>query len=543
MTTGRWVVLALSLLLAAGCTIQPAGKRTQSAWVQREVSPAFSTVATADQLGDDWQDTGWSQPVSDVYSTLAGDRALLLRGGAPIWFDSGQACLLASDASLRGVSTADLNSRQAYDIVGRLDSFLHAKDLPDGEWHEIRAGMEDVYYDKNLILGISSHAARKGIWLAHVPQHGRGVAAVGRVSAAGVYEPVTELPKDWGFDLVALAGEDALAVTGGVVLYVDAASSEVEPVYTLPPHRTYVLAADSIDPSVGWLMVKAQRSRAGTAREITRGEPGYIVAFNTHGAELARISTGDVRFTRIYGDWANRRALLLHPSIGVALANAQTGELTWLLRQSGAAQLQLLPGGQVWAFVPDGIIGIEGDDLIRLAPKLAAGEVLTREQLAQVKPAAEALRWQWDDVQLSPLVHEAGQLTFFNAGEVDADWAEFDWDLSAHLVSRLLIARRPAAADLKLQGLSDAQLDEQVLAMLTALGWPEAAREAERGAHGDDELNAFYRLSPEGAADGDAGEFQLWITSGATMLKLTAAEDGPAAQEIPPDGTGGEPAR
>jgi hypothetical protein len=545
MTTGRWVVLALGLLLAAGCTIQPAGKRTQSAWVQRELSPAFSTVATADQLGDDWQDEGCRQPVTQLFATLDGRSALLLgRGGTQRWFDKGHLQDLAAEPFIWEV---DFSERRAYTVDRATEDendHLLVRSFPVDEWQHLPATTGESW-PGGRIIRVDRHPAGDGLWVCHWPPDGREglTAVVGRISAAGEYSALAEVTRDpasrRGIEPVALAGGDVLVIAGDWVWHVDAAGSKAEPLFELPTDRSCILSADPVDPEVCWLLVFPEQRGAGTARGVPGNAPGRLVALNTQRDCLTQISTGSVKFVRVYGDWQNRRALLLHPSIGVALANAQTGELSWLLRQSGAAQLQLLPGGQVWAFVPDGIIGIEGDDLIRLAPKLAAEQVLTREQLAQIKPVAEALRWRLDDVQLSPLVHEAGRLTFFNAGEVDADWAEFDWDLSRELVSRLLIARQPESAELKLLGLSDAQLDEQVLAMLSALGWPEAAREAGRGKHNDEELNAFYRLSPEGEA---IGEFQLWITSGATMLRLTAAEGSPATQEMPPDDTGAEPA-
>ncbi|GEM_PF-2464690 len=545
MTTGRWVVLALSLLLAAGCTIQPAGKRTQSAYVQRELSPAFSTVATAAQLGDDWQDTGWLRTVTEVYATLDGSRALLLRTGAhSLWLDGGGARSLSLD---RSIDCADPGRGTIYTIKGsaeRENDSILTRELPEGSWRMLMAST-NIGWPGGRVSALARHALGDVLWANHwLPYQVNGRHLdVGYVTEDGDFISSGSIDRGESevrtIGPVPLAGGDALIISGDAIWFVSSGIDGAEEVCSLPAGRECQLVADIAEPETAWLLVEPQRGGAGTAREGAGEEPGYLVAFNTHGAELARISTGDVRFTRIFGDWAKRRALLLHPSIGVALANAQTGELTWLLRQGGAAQLQLLPGGQVWAFVPDGIIGIEGDDLIRLAPKLAAEQVLTREQLALIKPAAEALRWQWDDVQLSPLVHEPGQLTLFNAGQVDADWAEFDWDLSRELVSRLLIARRPEPGDLKLPGLSDAQLDEQVLALLSALGWPDAAREAERGTHGADELNAFYRLRP---ADGEACEFQLWITSGATMLKLSAADDSPAP-EPPPDDTGAEPAQ
>ena len=183
----------------------------------------------------------------------------------------------------------------------------------------------------------------------------------------------------------------------------------------------------------------------------------------------------------------------------------------WALRDGGEVPLHLVAdGAQLWALLPDGISGIAANRLLKLAPTLAAAQVLSRAEMQPVRTAVEALGWDWKSTLISPLSPHTGRITLFNAADPASELAELDWSPSRKHVSRLLAARPALDADVEFAALTPDAQKVRMQGLLTALGWPDAQVDELRSVSGSGEVTYTYSLKkdcPEGCAP---GEFGLW---------------------------------
>ena len=576
----------LLTVLAGGCHQQPR-PAAKSAFVGEHFVGRFQNVASAGQLGAPWLAAGGADGVQALYTSRSGAGALIVLAGDSVpalWVGSASASEALSLQLEHSPLYADVDQHLAYAVLpasGAAAPQLVKRDVAvaDAQWQTVLTAQAPVW-ECDQITMVTAHPASGYIWLA-----GRidGVATGEPAAPTDTQEPTQpappdeqaapaepqpgeqenteqqpqseEKPEDYGsvtlcrldaqgmpaaleqtlpvrdldsVELAPLADGRALLRVDDVIYYADPdAADQLVKIHKDEDPLEFHIFADLDEPDVAWVYYPPQAESAGTNRPDEASSPGYAVAIDTSGSELSRMVVGDVPFSQFAGEWRKRRCFLAASSSGVALADLGKQQLTWLLRQGGEVPLYVLPAArQLWAAVPDGIVGIGLDGLVALAPSLNASQALSAEQIAEVKPAAEALGWDWDATQLSPLMAQTGRLTLFDTADETASFAEFDWSLSAHHASRLLIARAPTEADLAFLEQAASPVEQYCTSVLTALGWGQAERDSTRGTQSQSELQLIYRLAPELGPPLSPGEFTLWITDQAVTMSLTAATSG-----------------
>lgn len=511
-------------LLAAGCPLRQYDTEHQPSLTAARAHALVTPLAAYDQLGDAWQQLNGAASVHDVYAAPDAKRALIrLRGwgGPALWYEDG-----TFTQTMLGHEPAFVDPAQGLmfkvepQAEGQTDRLISYR-LPRREQQSAQP------IPRGEVLSLASQPGEHCAWFSIYRRADEGRDAsleVGWVDAETLF----------GFTLkMAETGAEPIAVqivplaAGGAVVDVDGALYHVmrdgqqrRLAYEPPAARGYSLSADQGNAAVLWVLGEPQTDGMGTGREAGESQPGELIAVHLDNGELARLPTGRAGFTKAAGDWDNRRALLVQAQTGVALADFTTGELTWLLRQSADTPAYLLPGGQVWAFGTDSVVQISADELIALAPKLAASELLTRDQAEVIKPLTKRLGWKWQDTQVSPLTGAEGSIAFFNTGNLDSSLAEFHWDLQNERASELHIARKPLATDRnKLERAAEQPQQPIGKPLLAALGWPDALWLEADSYLSSDEVRVLYELAPD---QDPPGTFTLWITAEATFMQLDA---------------------
>lgn len=525
------MVALLGLLwFVAGCPVGQHYDRRRAPSTGARPQSLVETLARYDQLGDAWQQLSGPRSVHDVYATMDGERALIrLRGwgGPALWYDQG-----AFAPALLGNEPTFIDPAQGlmYKIEQRPEEKtdqLKGYLLPRRELtvtHDIPAGR---------LLSLAPQPAEQCAWFAirrpAVEERAASIE-IGWFDADQLFGVSLNLEQNLVPPEVArlapLSSGGAVVEAGGAIYLVDRDGTQGRLNYTLPPDRDSLLAADGSDARVFWVhlaplaepILTSPADDGNPKQAIGERLPGELIAVDLEGSELARLPTGAGAFSSIAGDWAERRALLAQKDTGVAVADFEQRQLSWLLRQDAATPAYLLPGGQVWAFADDRIVAVSAAELLELAPKLTAGEMLNRDQAERLKPVTEALGWKWGETQVSPLTGGEGELTFLNTGDLSASLAEFVWDIENQRVKRLHLARTPSATDLELLTLAGPEGSAPPgKHLLTALGWPDAEWLADESFSAADELRALYELRP---GERPPGTYALWITAAATFMQL-----------------------
>ncbi len=524
-----------------------------------ELATQFSPLATARQLGTAYAMLGGARGLETLHS--APDQSALLlemRGGRALWVDLSRAAEVTELELDRELLHVDMQRRLAYalDAPQPGEFSLLRRQLPAGDWQPLLASGKVL--PRGRVMGLLSHPAREGCVALLRTNFSPGGSAAGDppAPAAGMVRlwdcawqisPAGEPRLQWQRELL-LPVDEMLApaawglLADGSLAYSapDSAALEISgpepgsPAATFPlaPGRRVVLSADSGEPVV-WAYLAPESSGAGTQRSDSAVQVGTLIVFGAEG-ELERMACGQVPMGSLAGNWAERRAALCQPSVGVAIADFARHELRWPLRQSASRQLFLAGNGsQVLDVLPQAIVGIGVDDLAGLGSALTASQVLPRQELKQVRPVAEALGWDWGSTQISPLLASTGKLTMFDGKDVASSLAEFEWDRERARVQRLLLTRIPGMEDEALLKLEPAALDARLRELLKSMGWPNAAAEPDSGFHGEGELQAVYLLEPDLAVTpgpgADAlvpvspGEFTVWVTADAALWSLEAA--------------------
>jgi hypothetical protein len=565
----RAAVLLSFLLLAgvaSGCHQQPRPAASSSVFVEQHFAGRFQNVASGAQLGAPWLAAGGAGGVQAVYAAHSGTGALLvLHGeGVPALWLGGSAATAALPLKLEHPPLyADVDQHLAYAAIPASSGNgpqLVRRDLAvaDAQWQTVLTAQAPGWVADQL-YAVKAHPASPKLWLVGTI----GSLAAGQEAAPPLAEPAPldqhppATPEADAYGSVTLCRLDAnaapLALTellpvrdldtlelapladGRALLHADSvlyiadpdAADQIVKIHKDEDPLEFQIFADLDEPTVAWLYYPPQSTDEGTNRAGEEFTPGYVVAIDTTGTELSRLEVGAVPFSQFVGEWRKRRCFLAASSSGVVLADLAKQQLSWLLRQGGEVPLYLLPAArQLWAAVPDGIVGIGLDDLVKLAPGLSAAQALSKEQIAELKPAVEALGWDWPATQLSPLMAQTGRLTLFDTADASASFAEFDWSMSAQHASRLLIARAPQDDDLAMLGQDMSEVDQYCRGLLATLGWSAAVRDETRGTQSPSELQVIYQLQPELKAPLSPGEFELWINDQAVTMSLTAATSG-----------------
>jgi len=528
--------------LAAGCPVDQGGSHSATGTAALHPRALVSTLATYDQLGSAWEQLEGARSIYDISATADAQRALIrLRGwgGPAIWFADN-----TFTQTQLGFDPVFVDPAQGltYKITEEAEgptNRLSGYKLPRRELtvtHEVPRGR---------LLALSAQPDEQCAWFA-IRRDAEGPRAatieIGWFNPQQLFGITLKLPDQAPLPdhvrLVPLAAGGALVEAAGVLYHVDRAGTQQRLEYALPAEREYLLAADSANARVFWLHlapVTASLSEAtapdGNPKQaIAERQPGELLAVDLDGGELGRLATGVAAFSQIAGDWDQQRALLAQKHTGVVLADFAQHQLSWLLRQDADTPAYLLPGGQVWAFTGDRIVDIGADELIELAPKLSAAEMLSRNQAEELRPVTDALGWNWSEIQVSPLAGTEGEMAFFDTGDLAASLAEFVWNIEDQRVVRLHLTRTPTAADRELLAQSTDTVEAPARQLINVLGWPDAGWLADAGFSADDELKVLYELKPGQRPE---GIFTLWITTGATYMQLDS--DGTFEPEPPPE--------
>jgi hypothetical protein len=496
-------------------------------------------------MGEVWTDAGCPGSARNIWSDIEGNRALIMLSGGKqaLWYDNGHLEHVELGRKPAWVNTALGVAYAIGDSEEGKDDLVLKRDLPQGEWEQVLS-CEDVYWDGLQIRTIIGNPASSVVSLLASGMHEHKPMDIDPATLEGdarlLLEEYRSLPptssKYPEIKTGQLTGDDEFKTesfnlsgsddTSDIHIAVLADGSQLtgwgneirELTYTIQEDKDYQLISDVSDAQVCWIYIKPSLSGTGTGRTGTEIQTGGLFAINTEGELLGKILTGAVEFRSIAGDWANRRALLADPAYGVALADFELNEFSWLMRNNGDVPLFLLPGGQTWVLLDEGIVRLSVDELIALKPKLAASEVLNRDDVEHVKPVAEVLGWSWPDTQISPLLSYTERMTFFDAGGMDASLAEFDWDAGNKRVSRLLVAREPTDSDLDLLDMDNRTLAKYLnKTLLPQLGWTGAKCNISKRAQNENEQQVTAALTSD---EQPPGEFQLWITTGATLMTL-----------------------
>jgi hypothetical protein len=113
----------------------------------------------------------------------------------------------------------------------------------------------------------------------------------------------------------------------------------------------------------------------------------------------------------------------------------------------------------------------------------------------------------------------------FNASDPGSELAELDWSPSRKHVSRLLCARAADDNDKQFATLPPNEQKQKLVALLTALGWPNARLDEAASTAGLDEMGGLtyaFTLSPSVAPGCSTGQFSL-LQQDSVLLSLDAA--------------------
>ncbi|MBN2081593.1 hypothetical protein JW859_05215 [bacterium] len=521
----RYYLTAL-LLLGLALTGCPTDQPTEKAapLERRELTTAFTRLATDAELGSSWAELGGAQSAYSVNATPAADRALvMLRGYSKpaLWYTEGTftPTFLGHESIFPDPALSRIF--QIQERPEESTNQLLCYKLPKHEY------VSTQNFPRGKVLGMANQPGESRSWfcvLGTNPASGQHSIEVGWFNEESLFgasldaDPAVAAN---GIHLAPLATGPALILAGGKVYLVKGNGQQELLDIALDSEHVNLLAADLADPAVFWVHYGPRPAAvSGDELPLTTID-GELVAFNLDGRELARLATGSAAFSQLVGDWTNRRALLAQPQTGVAAADFLTERFFWALRHGGDSSVFILPGGQVWAFANEEVLSITAQDLLDLAPQLTAGELLTRDQAELIRPVCDSLGWDWPEVQLSPLSPGDGRLCFFNTGDLAASLAEFDWDLVNERVSSLHLARRPTADDQKyLPASTDNLLPTGVTRLLAMLGWQDSAVVEASAVRRPDELYLQIELEPEARP---TGTFTFWITPESTYLHLDSA--------------------
>jgi len=541
--------------MIAGCPTDSDSARDTTTKIP--VRAQYGGIVSCDPMGDVWADAGCPASARSIWSNIEGSRALImLRGGtSALWYDSGNLESVELGRKPAWVNAALGVAYAIGDSEEGKDDLVLKRSLPQGEWEQVFS-CEDAYWDGLQIRSITGHPASSMVSLlvSGMPEYKPLDIdpATLEGDARQLLEEYRSLPptssKYPEIKTGQLTGDDefkteSFNVSGSddtsdihIAVLADGThltgwgNEILELTYAIQENKDYQLVADVTDAQVFWVYIKPSQSGKGTGRDAPGSQPGGLFAINTDCELLGKMPVGTLEFNTLACDWANRRALLADPAYGVALADFEQYEFSWLMRNNGEVPLFLLPGGQTWALLDKGIVRLGVDELIALKPKLAASEVLNRDDIELIKPVAEALGWGWPDTQISPLLTYTDRMTFFDAGGMDASLAEFDWDAGDERVSRLLIAREPTGSDLNLLAMDNRGLATYLnKTLLPLLGWPGVECDISQRAQDEDERQVTAALTPD---EQSTGEFQLWITTGAMLMTL--GDGGNILTEEPP---------
>ena len=562
MRTG--IAILLGLMLAACNQADKTNKVADaepSRFVRPEFTSQFRTIAPAEYLGAAWQDNGAAEGVRSIWADVSGDRSLiLLRGeGYPALWLNREHSLLAEPVEF-DYEPLYVNPVTATAYAADGGKLLSRK-LPDGEWETI-FGSDG----SGTIFAVSGHQQGDSIWVVFEDAQTRAEAAdeasstpsgvdmtpgtsaplvrevhgdpegiqrnLTAVRITGTALKQVTLPSgdpDAATQIAALKDGRAYASVGGDVFLLDPDGGATVGQQVYSTDRNVLLAADIVAPAA-WVYAQPRGASSGTGRSDESAVAGEVIAFDAAGKELMRQDVGQIHFSQLAGDLTNQRALLSRTGAGVLTVDFATASTTWALRDGGEVPLQLVgDGAQLWALLPDGISGIGAPKLLKLAPSLAAAQVLPREQIAPLRTAIEALGWEWKSTLISPLSPHTGRITLFNAADPASELAELDWSTSRKHVSRLLAARPSMDSDAQFAALAPEEQKLKMQELLTALGWPDAVIDELRSVSGNGEVTYTYTLRkdcPEGCAP---GEFGLW-QGDSVLLTLDAP-----TEELPSD--------
>jgi hypothetical protein len=302
--------------------------------------------------------------------------------------------------------------------------------------------------------------------------------------------------------------------------------------WTPPAGRVAKSFADASDPTATWVWIEpVAGSMSGTGRKETSLVPGELLLLQGDSREpAARVVTGSLPFASVVGDAAHQRAFLALDHAGVVMADfsgGNTGEASWLLRDSGS-RLFLLPQANKLLVQRPGTISTIGlDELAKLAPRLSASAQLGRDDARRLKPAMEGLGWDWGAVQLSPLADRPGRLAFLDSSDMESTTAELTWSAGSGRALELVMTRRPRDLDDDLRETTADERGKRVHDLLVLLGWPHASRlqSASLEEATPHEIREEWALEPDVKAPRVPGRFSLWLTPEAAVWELHAATD------------------
>jgi hypothetical protein len=547
MTLNMRIIIALLLtLLLCACNDSANNNKVAdsepSRFVRPEFATAFRTVAPAEYLGAAWQENGAAEGVRRIWADVSGDRSLiLLRGeGYPALWLNREHSLLAEPVKF-DYEPLYVNPATATAYAADGGKLLSRK-LPEGEWETI-FGSDG----SGTIFAVSGHQQGDSIWVVFedaknaaeqtaehsaTPSevdmtpgtdtpvvrevHGdpdkvvRNLTAVRLTGTAMKQVTLPSGDADAAVQIAALKDGRAYAAVGGDVFLLDPDQGATVGQQVYSTDRDVLLSADIVQPAA-WVFAEPRGASTGTGRSDEAAVAGEVVAFDSTGKELGRQDVGQIHFSQLAGDWTNQRALLARTGAGVITVDLASHSTTWALRDGGEVPLQLVgDGAQLWTLLPDGISGVGAGQLLRLAPTLAAAQVLPREQIEPLRTAVEALGWDWKSTLISPLSPHSGRITLFNAADPASELAELDWSTSRNHVSRLLAARPALDMDTQFAALTPDEQKVKMQELLTALGWPEAQIDELRSVAGNGEVTYTYTLKKECAEGCAPGEFGLW---------------------------------
>jgi len=544
-------LLLLGLALT-GCPIEQPNQKAAPA-ERRALTNAFAQLAVDSDLGDAWAELGGAPSAYSIAATPDAGRALIMLRGfskPALWYANGK--FTPTFLGHESVFPDPLLER-VFEVEKRPEETtnqLLCYKLPKHEY------VSAHNFPRGKVVGMANQPGEARSWfcvLGSNPASGARSIETGWFNEDSLFG--TSLNADPavaesdGIRMVPLATGPALVLAGGQLHLLNGNGQQEVLGIELEIEHINLLVADRADAAVFWVHYGPHPTVTASEELPLATVDGELVAYNLDGRELARLTTGSSTFSQLVGDWANRRALLAQPQTGIAAADFLTERFSWALRHGDESTVFILPGGQVWAFANEEVLSIAAQELLDLAPKLTAGELLTRDQAELIRPVCDSLGWDWPEVQLSPLSPGEGRLCFFNTGDLAASLAEFDWDLAKEHVSSLHLARRPTKDDLKyLPSPDDPPLPTGVARLLSMLGWQDSAVVEESAVRRTDELYLQIELAPEARP---TGTFTFWITPESTYLHLDAQgsfkpepplEEPPALGEEHIHGEGGDPA-
>lgn len=522
--------VVVALLLFA-CKRQVAETVEISKFVRSQESIEFDMVANYSTLGESWQAEGGASSIKRIHADSKMNRVLFeLKGKSNkvLWLDFSQGRQLETLELKRPLVGVDLERQRVFQIGAQASNYeaLIAAKLPSFQTEKI---WFNTVEDGDIFLVATHPLAEQWWFIVQSPEttvNNGGVSSVVlcKVDDAGEGHlrriDCENLSPDC--QMVCLADGSVLLNSQGFVYLATDADSQPRRIFSIPGGRRAEVFADTTIGNLGWVYLVPVNSGGGTGRSGKEELPGKLICLDLQGQVQGNIDTGSVRFSAIAGDWTNRRCLLIRDGVGIALADLEAGSLTWPLRVRDDIPLFLLPNaGQVWAMLPDAIVGIGLDELVELGPKLAADRVIDEDLESKLRPAVEAMGWKWPEIQVSPLMSQTGKLTLFDTSDPKSTWSQLDWAANKGRATSMLIARVPTITDLGILEMSEGGIDTWCRANLRALGWPQA--ELASSNLDKHEAHFTYKLVPSAKPPLTSGEFQVWITETAAFYSLEGA--------------------